>query len=516
MRKLLLASAAVLGASGGLAHAQTAPVPSQGRTIAPYGSGPAANNNNNSWGIANTPSGSAAAGAISTIFAPNTIAVPEPGTIVIRLNGRVEVDVDANFSSFDTGRFGQPVAPATTPVAGTKNGFKVNPVGVGSYMRLYPGFDGRAANGLRYGAAIELRENFGSATANGLTSTGATATSPSSNTSGQTVMVRRAFTYLASDQAGIVRLGQTDGVVGLFDNCIFTSQCWDAGVGTTNGGQMQSAGLTGAVGVPFVWLSQAGAEYGNNKIVYLSPQFYGLDFGVQYAPSMGNVYQNQGFGAGCTQASAGCISQSSGNDPTRWLNQLGVGARFQQTFGGVDVKAFGFYETAGKENLTTGTGYTSVAQARAGTGGASAATLRYDNLGFYQAGIAVTAANVTFAVDYIGGAVNGQLAMRPTGGVNENAIITGLTYANGPVTLGVQVGVINSQGDARLTGVSQRREYELAMGGNYKLAPGVNLVGEYMYTQRHQGGFDFAQGAVNNGTRDAKGQGFLFATVLTW
>ncbi len=503
MRKLLLASAAVLGASGGLAHAQTAPVQSQGRTIAPYGAGPAANNNNNSWGIANTPSGSAAAGAVSTIYAPNTDAVPDPGTIVIRLNGRVEVDVDANFSSFDTGRNAN----------GTKNGFKVNPVGVGSYMRLYPGFDGRAANGLRYGAAIELRENFGSATASGLTTTGATATSPSSNTSGQTVMVRRAFTYLASDQAGIVRLGQTDGVVGLFDNCIFTSQCWDAGVGNLNGGQMQSAGLTGAVGVPFVWLSQAGAEYGNNKIVYLSPQFYGLDFGVQYAPSMGNVYQNQGFGAGCTQASAGCISQSSGGDPTRWLNQVGVGARFQQTFGAVDVKAFGFYETAGKENLTT-TAYLTPAAARAG--GSSAATLRYDNLGFYQAGVAVTAANLTFAVSYIGGAVNGQLAMRPTGGVDENAIVTGLTYANGPITLGASVGVINSQGDARLTGVSQRREYEIAMGGNYKLAPGVNLVGEYMYTQRHQGGFDFAQGAINNGTRDAKGQGFLFATVLTW
>ena len=507
MRKLLLASAAVLGASGGLAHAQTAPAQSQGRTIAPYGAGPAANNNNNSWGIGNTPSGSAAAGALSTIYAPNTDAVPEPGTIVIRLNGRVEVDVGANFSSFDTGR----------KLDGTKNGFKVNPVGIASYMRLYPGFDGKAANGLRYGASVELRENFQSGNANGFGTVAATPTaaSGSSNTFGQTVYVRRSFAYLASDQAGIVRLGVTDGVVGLFDNCIFYSGCWDAGIGNLNGGQMQGTGLGGATGIPFVWLSQAGAEYGNNKVVYLSPQFYGLDFGIQYAPSMGNAFQNSGFGAGCVQASAGCISQSSGGDPTRWLNQVGVGARFQQTFGGVDVKAFGFYETAGKENLTT-TAYTTPAAARLGTGGASSSTLRYDNLGFYQAGVAITAANLTFAVDYIGGAVNGQLAMRPTGGVNENAIVTGLTYANGPITLGVNVGVINSQGDARLTGVSQRREYEIALGGNYRLAPGINLVGEYMYTQRHQGGFDFAQGSVTNGTRDAKGQGFLFATVLTW
>jgi hypothetical protein len=243
---------------------------------------------------------------------------------------------------------------------------------------------------------------------------------------------------------------------------------------------------------------------------------------------MGNALQTGGLNAGCNQASATCINLSSGNDATRWLNQVGVGLRFQQTFGAVDVKAYGFYETAGKENLTTSP-YATPAQARVGAnvGGvnASAQTLRYDNLNFYKAGVAVTAFNLTAAADYIGGAVNGQLAMRPTGGVNMNAVVTGLTYANGPIVLGAEVGLIDSQGDARLTGVSQRHEYEIAFGGNYKLAPGVQLVGEYMYTYRHQGGFDFANGTLGTPrgaatagttTRDAQGQSFLFATVLTW
>ena len=100
MRKLLMASAAILGATGTLAHAQ-APVPapavapaSQGQYAGPYGAGPAANNNNNAWGVANTPTGSAAAGGLSgSIYSPNVNAVPAPGTVVIRLNGRVEVDV---------------------------------------------------------------------------------------------------------------------------------------------------------------------------------------------------------------------------------------------------------------------------------------------------------------------------------------------------------------------------------------------------------------------------------------
>jgi hypothetical protein len=85
--------------------------------------------------------------------------------------------------------------------------------------------------------------------------------------------------------------------------------------------------------------------------------------------------------------------------------------------------------------------------------------------------------------------------------------------------------MVESQGDARLVGISQRHEYEIAFGGNYKLAPGVQLVGEYMYAHRHQGGFDFgtntlsptATGATaGTATRDAQGQSFLFSTVLTW
>ena len=60
--------------------------------------------------------------------------------------------------------------------------------------------------------------------------------------------------------------------------------------------------------------------------------------------------------------------------------------------------------------------------------------------------MAVTAANITVAADYIGGAVNGQLAMRPTGGAPTNAVVTGVTYANGPITLGAEVGLVDTPG----------------------------------------------------------------------
>ena len=543
MRRILLATAALTAAAVTATHAQTPAAPSQGQLVAPYGAGPATNNNNNAWGIANTPSGSKDAGPLSTVYAPNTIAVPAPGTIVIRLNGRVEVDFAANYTSADKG----------LNANGTPNGYKLNPVGIASYMRLYPGFDGAAANGLRYGAAIELRENFyGGNTINStngpptITSTGGVtstiapggAASPSGNSSAETIYVRRAFTYLASDQVGILRLGQADGVLGLFDNCIFTTQCWDAGITGINGGALQATGPSGPTGIPFPWLNQSGAEYANNKAVYLSPQVYGFDFGVQYAPSQGNAFADSTgttalTSATCGQASSNCITVTSGNDATRWYNQVGLGLRYQQTFGPVDFKTYGFYETAGKEDLTTSaTGYLTPLQARttgvAAPGGAPSTTaaLRYDNLNFYKAGLAVTAYNVTLAADYIGGDVNGALAMKPRGGAPTNAVLTGVTYSSGPITLGAEIGLIDTQGDARLVGISQRHEYEIAAGGTYKLAPGLQLVGEYMYINRHQGGYDFNTGALGAGataannyvglTRDSRAQGLMFATVLTW
>ena len=236
---------------------------------------------------------------------------------------------------------------------------------------------------------------------------------------------------------------------------------------------------------------------------------------------MGNSFQNEGLSVGCNQAGPTCINVTSGNDPTRWYNKVAVGLRFQQAFGAVDFKAYGYYSTAGKEKLTTAPYSTrprSVPRLVA-----AAPRLRYDNLSFYKGGVAVTAMNLTLAADYIGGRINGQLAMSPSGGVNTNAELIGLTYANGPITLGAEVGIVDSQGDARLTGLTQRHEYKSASVG-LQACSGRAALGDYRYTHRHQGGFDFATntlgqttgGVVNGRTNDAKAQGFLFATVLPW
>jgi len=510
MRKLLLASAAMVGATAGIASAQMAP--SQGQTITPANPATPSSSfdGNNAYGQPSTYNGT---------VRYNPAAKPTPGTIVIHLGGKVEVDVDALWGSANT---------AQAVVGGTvKGSAKINPISIGAYMRLYPGVDGMATNGLRYGASIELRENFPGSAAQ--TSPNLVA-APSGSTfsSGQTVYVRRAFAYLAADNIGLVRIGTTDGVLGLFDNCAFSNQCWDAGSGIFNGGMMQAQDPAG-YNPPFVWLAQAGAEYGNTKVVYLSPQFFGIDVGVQYAPSMGNGYSacaaaQSGTAAATAannnQAASTCNATTTGSDGTRWFNQVGVGARWQGSIGPVDAGAFVFYETAGKETVFGG------AVAPTLTGGT--ANLKYDNLSFIAAAalakVNLPFGSLSFSVDYIGGALNGQLAMRPQGGAPENAILTGVTFNSGPLTMGLSAGFIDSQGAQQLTKVSQRHEYEIAFGGQYNLAPGLYLAAEYMYMNRHQGGFDFNTGALGTGTtatkagltRDIHSQGIMFATVVNW
>ena len=335
------------------------------------------------------------------------------------------------------------------------------------------------------------------------------------------MFVRRAFVYLGTDKIGIVRLGQTDGVIGLFDNGSYSSQVWDGGVGNFNGGGMQATAPGAGVAIPFVWLSQAGAEYSNTKIVYLTPQFFGFDFGVQYAPSQGNSFSNSLGGTAlqagpCNAASAGCNNTSTGNDPTRWLNQVAVGVRYQGTLGPVNVGAFAVYETAGKEAINGG----GISAGNPGyvAGSTSNALLRYDNLNFVNvaAKVEIPSVGLTFAADYIGGALNGQLSMRPTGGAPMNAVVTGVVYKNGPWVLGASVGLVESQGQANLTKISQRKEFEVAFGGTYNVAPGLALAAEFMHTERHQGQFDFVTGSTTTGTRDVKGNGVVFATIVTW
>ena len=287
--------------------------------------------------------------------------------------------------------------------------------------------------------------------------------------------MRRAFTYLAGEQWGILRVGQADGIIGIFDNGVTTNQFLEDNF---NGGDNQN--VPGGA-PPFWFLSQAGNEYDNSKVVYISPQFAGFDFGFQWAPNTSN-----GYGIGqCGATLSGCPTLSSGpgaNDGARILNQTAAGVRYQGKFGDLGLLAYAAYEFSGHGTYTgpaAGTAAFNTLQFPTATGGVVAGsryTGNYDRLSFGSGGVALTFAGFTLGANAIGGRLNGQLALAPQGGVPEVAYTVGLKYVTGPLTVGV-VGEIGwYQGDVRLTGVTQRRGRGITAGALYRLAPGLHGV----------------------------------------
>ena len=554
MRKFLLASVATLGTGGlmGAAFAQVpAGTPTQGQTAYPLANPTAFVNNNNNY---------------QAPALPGALANPTPGTIVVHVNGKVQTTFQSEWGSADTRLFtaGTPVgsqvsngsaAPAGSPggpaltitAAGPGGGIvgstvaptplqtslgangvgivKLNPYALDSFMRLYFGADAMATNGLRYGAGIELRENF----TNQISSN--TSTNASGYSSLSTVFVRRAFSYVAGEQWGIVRFGMADGVIGIFDNGVTSGQFLINGFG---GGDNQN--VSGAA-IPFFFLATQGAEYDNTKLVYLSPQIAGFDFGLQWAPNTSNGYgisgtnntlnaslSGAGIGTGIscnTVANSGCPNLSSGpgiQDGTRATNQTVIGARYQGTFGGLGVLAYAAYEHSGHVNYT---GLTTPAVLGTTNVPGSKFNGSYQPLSFGSGGAALTFAGFTASANAIGGKVNAQGALTPSGGSNESALILGLKWTSGPLTVGATVEKGWYQGNPVLAGISQRRAQGISAGANYVVAPGFTVFGEYMYEEVYQGANNFLTGAVGtaagaNANNKFKAQGFLLGNVINF
>ena len=506
MRKLLLAGVAVLGVTAGgqntaCAQASSAPplATPQMRTLIPAYSGKSANSNNNYQPAAR----------------PGPVANPTPGTMVVRLNGVIRLETTIEGSTGDK-------------VGGNKEA----PYNMGTFIRLYPGVDGMATNGLRWGAQAEIRENFlgqgfiangtavnGSSVSGGLTSINApnssSSTGASALSSAQTLYVRRAFIYVAQDHIGLFRLGQGDSVAGIFDDGVTTFQ--NVGVGLWNGDAPLAPNANTQPSFP--WLSQDGSDYSTERIVYLSPQFAGVDFGISYAPNNGNLE------AGCPVAGQGCASLSSSSqvnnsvsgtptDNFRFRNQIQGGIRYQGTVGPAAIYVFGDYIGSGAVN------YTGPPVVGGVTPGVPVGS-KYDgktqgvNAGFV--GAAVTIGGFQFGGAWQGGAYNGTMAVVPQhGAAAANAYLVGFKYTNGPYTIGGSWYGFDSQGATQLTGLSQRHENAFAVGGNWQITPGLQAFFEYLYGTRHQGDYNFVTASTGKGYNNVKAQGLLLGLIVSW
>ena len=464
---------------------------------------------------------------------------PTPGTVTVRLNGRFrEYAYVANNGADRTSNFGVTGANGTTNANGGAVGAtaatggvnqqgtnRLSNYGFEGYTRLYPGFDGVAANGLKYGASIEIRQDNSNAAGGGTDGS----ISGSNRDRGE-LYTRREWGYIGTDRLGTIRFGSSDQPSSLF--LTGTGENFDGG--GLNGDLPGFFPSDGAIfNYPF---ADVGNMYSTNKLVYLSPQFYGVDFGLSYEPSTAAQGSDQGVGcdsngqfqngntlltaASANIAAPGCdaLGSTSTADVARRANTYEGLARYRGTFGAFGVVGTASYDGSGRVH---------------DSGLASSALLPYasnpdpqhiknEDLSVYDFGLAVTYGGLQVSGNYQRGRYNvpgggGYGGLVTKGQPDANAYIASVSYTIGPFIAGMsfseswyegnQTAATNASsyvnGPSPLTrgGVTggQRRDTGFSAGATYSLAPGVALYLSGIWEEAHQRGYNLVTGASNVG-----------------
>jgi len=413
MRKLLLAGIAAVGLAG-VAQAQTQtvtdPVKDTGDSVS--------------------------LAAVTPYAGTVKAAAPGPGQMVVRLNGSMRYYFTyAGMGSTSNG---------DTKRASTHNT---------SFIRLYPGMDAVAANGLRYGVAAEIREDGGSPA-------GASPTSETANRNG--MYWRRAFGYVGGSW-GKIQFGMGDGPV----SSMAVGQMYELGDANFCGDTWGvTAGITGVGPYPFV--ACTGSMYAPIKIAYYSPQFAGFDFGFAYEHDTGT-----GGGVSGCSGDVGCNSQSVSDDAgdlKRRRNLIDLALRYRGTFNGVGLAASGGYVHAGKVNQPGG--YSD-----------------YEDLSFGWGGV-----KLTYMGFSLQGAIQGgdqdRNSLLKKGAPSQLSWQVGTSYTNGPMQVGVSYYEMTRAGAWAAPGDDKRKDRGVYVGLNYGVAPGLSLIAAYAWAESEQKGKD--------------------------
>lgn len=480
MRKLLLASAAMLGGAVALASVASAQ-----------------NLTNNVPATATAISSPSTGTAIPTYTTAPPLAA---STMTVRLMGRI--NAYATVGS-DSGRNPSNVNNGTSAVNTKQASYSIY-----EYARLYPSFDAVAANGLRYGAALEIRQDTGAPPGGGV----AGSVSSASKSRGE-LYFRRTMGYFGADKFGFLRFGTTDQPTSLF----LTGNMENFNDGGWNG---DAPSFFSGNTTPTWAFPDVGNLYTTSKAVYLSPQFFNMfDFGVSFEPSTAGLNAGPGnctYANTSTSATSGallagnpssCDATSSTSvfaETARRRNTVDAVLRFRQAFGPVGVAATIGTMQSGK-TLYNGT---------------VANTVIYDGLNVIDAGAQVTWGGLAVGAHVDAGRFNGQWSLAPKGGRDALSWVAGASYSYGPAIVGASFFDFQSAGSwtRANTGVGQSRtEYGAAAGGTLTVAPGAFLFLSYLYGHRHQANVDLLSGSSGYQTHNnVQAQGVTIGTMLRW
>lgn len=376
------------------------------------------------------------AASAANMDAPMAKPAVEPGKVVVRLD--TAVLFLAGISS----------DPANSTAAGKNQDY-----GFDGYVRLYPSMNAMTTNGIKYGAAVEIRTNSAAGSKAGQLG-GAGVGGASGNSAKQTFYIRRAYGYIGTDQLGTIRFGQIDGPLGLLK----VGDMQSVGDGGVNGDAPDFIPSFYAWQFPF----SVGNEYTQSKFIYLSPNFAGFDFGVSFAPSTSTLL-------GSVQAAgpAGPTTSAALGD-SRPINIIELNARYRGTFSGVGLAANLGYLTSGRINDGT------------------AGTAKTEGLSVIDAGLAGTYMGLTVGGHISTGRFNGQMNLTTKGSKDAFMYIVGADYENGPYNVGAHYSNISQPGT--LGDNSQRHISAVALGASWDWAPGAQALAELVTGDQSEAG----------------------------
>jgi len=372
--------------------------------------------------------------------APAPAATPQPGiTVAIRGYQRFHY---ANVSQ-KNGQSGE--IPDTNQTASLdKNDFN-------SRGQIQVLATGRTADGLIYGADLVLNIDGNRP--------------PADILGGPTAISNRAvewdemYTFVALPSLGRLEFGDQDGAV---SQLRVISAIEGFGSGGVNG-DLGSFATTRPV---FFESGQLGLDDAT-KIIYLSPQFFGFDFGASFAWNLGDGRR------GCGTLSTACQTLKSSSDPriNRARNIFDFALRYRGTFGPVAFAANG--------GVTLGSAVDIIGAAD------------YKAPRVYNIGATATFAGFTVGAEYLWGRINtggmtGLLRNAQADSDGARQYFIGATYTFGPFVVGAHYYNLKTEGSQAIT--ADRTDEGFAFGGRYTLAPGLQLVGEYVEMKARERG----------------------------
>lgn len=488
MRKILLGTTAVVGAAllaPQVASAQEAPTVRIGGYFQAY--------------YGNTQQ----TGTSATNVSMNTIGASDGGGAT-------------NFSAGNTGAPSGNAGLVTTAAGVTAANTSQNQQGsarlghndFSSDAEIHVFVNGKTANGLSYGAVLEMAFNQqeGSVRNNGRRAVN----------DKTTAFMDEMYAFISSPTLGQIRFGDEDGPMG----------------GLMNAGFITNFGSGGVYGYwenftvrPNRTTTSPGGLGDNTKLIYLSPQVFGFDLGLSWAFNEGTGEDvgclNSFSSINCDRAYAITGSGVPGRShalPGR-TNELQAMLRWRGNIAGVGIAASaGMMSSQVIRNVDVF--------------GNIVKNLQSPQV--YQVGLQATWQGLTVGANYMWGNTSFFYIPIARGAKGMEQYFVGASYTFGPITVGANgfwgsyaqlPGAAGVDGVATYggNGVPMQKRYAFSVGGNYRLAPGMDIVAEWTQHTTHIAGNFGQQGfgncsatQVNNCSNRATTQVFLTGLRLAF